>query len=67
MKIEGGPGEIEQVELHREAVAGGGGGLGHGRGGGGACRVRKMILRRERCKVARAHTCRAARLYMHVR
>ena len=36
MKIEGGPGEIEHVELHREALAGGGGGLGHGRGGGGA-------------------------------
>ena len=36
MKIEGGPGEIENVQLHRDAVAGGGGGLGHGGGGGGA-------------------------------
>ena len=34
MKIEGGPGQIENVELHGELVAGGGGGLGHGRGGG---------------------------------
>ena len=34
MKIEGGPGQIEYVELHGELVAGGGGGLGHGWGGG---------------------------------
>ena len=34
MKIEGGPGHIENVEVHGEVVAGGGGGLGHGRRGG---------------------------------
>ena len=34
MKIEGGPGHIENVEVHGEVVAGGGGGLGHGGRGG---------------------------------
>ena len=34
MKIEGGPGHIENVEVHGEVVAGGDGGLGHGGRGG---------------------------------